>query len=157
MAKIEEIYKHINFPTYQDKAIASMLYLAAVIERHFEGKLLPYGISVQQFRILRVLHKFYPGGVAIYKLPQFLPNRKSDVSRMMVRMQNLGWVERIQDTKDKRITNASISPAGIELLNQISSNENSLMLDIRSINEEQAEKLNELLQPLVEEFYTGDE
>lgn len=156
MTKIEEIYKHIHFPTYQDKALASMLYLATVFEKHFENKLIPFGITIQQFRILRILRGFGPKGIAIYKLPHFLPDRKSDVSRILVRMENAGWVKRKQDKKDKRMTYASINANGIRLLDKIDTSEGLMSLEIKSMTELQAEQLYNLLQILVDEFHTTD-
>ena len=100
MTTIEDIYKHIHFPTAQDKALASMLHLATVFEKYFESQLLPFGITVPQFRILRVLRGHQPEGIAIYTLPRYLPDRKSDVSRMLVRMEKAGWVKRQQEIRE---------------------------------------------------------
>src|SRR5207253_1974863 len=152
MPRIEEIYKHIEFPTPQDKALASMLYLATAFEKHFENQLIDFSITIQQFRILRILRGL-PNGIAIYKLPHFLPDRKSDVSRILVRMEKAGWVARIQNTSDRRMTVASITPSGSKLMSEIDSKNGMMALEIKSMTEEQAHQLNELFQLLVNEFH----
>lgn len=156
MTTIEDIFKHIRFPTAQDKALASMLYLASVFEKQFEAQLLPYGITVPQFRILRVLRSHLPEGIAIYSLPRYLPDRKSDVSRMLVRMEKAGWVKRQQNARDKRITYASITREGAELLKKIDEQGKNLYIRIKNLNTEQATHLNELLQILVDEFHNSE-
>ena len=156
MATIEEIYKHIHFPTAQDKALASMLHLDTIFERQFEAQLVPFGITVPQFRILRILRSHLPEGIAIYTLPRYLPERKSDVSRMLVRMEKAGWVKRQQNAKDKRITYASITGEGIELLKKIDAQGKNIHIQIKNLTTEQATRLNELLQVLVDEFHNPD-
>jgi DNA-binding MarR family transcriptional regulator len=151
MKRIEEIYKHIDFGTYQNKAFASILYVGQMGERHIETKLAPFGLTAQQFRILRALRRAHPEGIAIYNLIEFLPDRKSDTSRMAARLEKLGWVQRKKDTKDKRIVNATITPKGMELLAEIDQKAGEFNYEV-NVTEEQAEQLYELLQIFVDAF-----
>ena len=94
---IEDLFKHVKFPTYQSKSFASILYLGTMGEKHLEKALAPFQISSQQFRILRGLRLAQPNGVPIYNLGQFLSAPSSDTSRMVTRMQKMGWAERIPE------------------------------------------------------------
>jgi DNA-binding MarR family transcriptional regulator len=151
MRTIEDIYKHIHFTTYENKAFASILYLGQMGEKFFENKLAPFGISAPQFRILRALRRA-PNGIAIYNLIEFLPDRKSDTSRIAVRMEKMGVVRRTKDTIDKRVVNVKITEKGMKLLAEIDAHESELAFEIKDLDEEKAKQLYELLQPFVDFF-----
>lgn len=151
MKRIEDIYKHIPFSSYENKAFASILYLGQMGEKFIENKLAPFGISGQQFRILRALRK-WPNGIAIYNLIEFLPDRKSDTSRMAARMEKLGLIVRKKDPVDKRVVNAIITEKGLNLLTEIDAHEQELGFEIKDLNEEKAKQLYDLLQPFVDFF-----
>jgi len=149
---IEDIYKNIPFTSYQNKAFASIMYLGVMGERYIETKLAEFNISTQQFRILRLLRRT-PDGMPIYTIAQYLPDRKSDISRLIERMHKSGLVSRKRDKKDKRVYNVLINQAGLNILAAIDSKEGDINFDIPDFNEEKAKILYEHLQVLVDAFY----
>lgn len=152
MITIEDIYKHIKYPTYLDKAFASILYLGTIGEKYVEEILLPYKISPPQFRLLRGLWKVYPDGISIYNMGQFLIDPKSDTSRLVTRLLKAGLVKRQKDKQDKRMKNVYLSKKGLRLLENIKSHTPVLGIEIGNYTPEQAKQLYELLQIMVDSF-----
>ena len=151
MKRIEDIYKHIPFGSYENRAFASILYLGQMGEKFIENKLSPFGITAQQFRILRALRRS-PNGIAIYNLIEFLPDRKSDTSRMAARMEKMGLIVRKKDATDKRVVNAIITEKGLQLLTEIDEKEVQFNFEIKDLTEEKAKQLYEILQLFVDAF-----
>lgn len=80
-----------------------------------------YGITAQQYNALRVLKSMKEGEMTISALGGRLVSRAPDMTRMLDKLADRGAVSRKRSSANRRIVEVSITPAGRELLKQLSS------------------------------------
>jgi DNA-binding MarR family transcriptional regulator len=68
---------------------------------------------------LRILRGAHPLGLSSARIQEKLIDRKSDVSRLINRIEKLGLIERRQNKKDKRVSEVFLTLRGLEILGQI--------------------------------------
>jgi len=146
MATLEEVFQNIVFRNEQHKAFTSVVYVASVAEKHLESVLEPHKITAQQYRVLRALRRAFPEGIRVYTLREFLIDAKSDISRLVDRMQKAGYVKKQSFKHDKRITHVVITPKGMKLMSEVEKHEDEFYRPVDRISQEQAKELNELLE-----------
>jgi DNA-binding MarR family transcriptional regulator len=82
--------------------------LAEVCER--------YGITHDQYNVLRVLRGVHPRGHPRYEVTRRLINRAPDVTRLLDRLEERGLVERVRSDEDRRLSLSRVTPKGLRLL-----------------------------------------
>jgi DNA-binding MarR family transcriptional regulator len=115
MKSIEEEVQQKKWHNDQHKAVINILFTYHVFKENMSSLLKPYKISFQQYNVLRILRASHPKGISSV----FIQNRKSDVSRLINRIEKLGLIERRQNREDKRISEIYLTLRGLELLGQI--------------------------------------
>ncbi len=79
-----------------------------------------FEINSQQYNVLRLLKAAQPGGMPTLAIGEKLVSRAPDITRLLDRLELRQWVVRVRPPEDRRQVLACITPAGIELLQQIS-------------------------------------
>ena len=148
MASLSDVFKHIVFRNEQHKAFTSVVYVASVAEKHIASVLEPFKFPPQQYRILRALRKAHPGGIRVSDLREFLIETKSDLPRLVDRLEKAGLVKRRSDKKDKRSTIVVITDKGLEKAIEIGKHEDEFYVPVDRLSAEQARQLNELLEAM---------
>jgi DNA-binding MarR family transcriptional regulator len=82
--------------------------LAEVCER--------YGITHDQYNVLRVLRGVHPRGHPRYEVARRLINRAPDVTRLLDRLEERGLVDRVRSDEDRRLSLSRITSKGLRLL-----------------------------------------
>lgn len=123
------------------------------MEKFQEMKLEPYGLAPQHYKMLRTLHQIGTEGIAVYALRKMLLNPKSDISRLVAKVEKMGLVMRTASESDKRKVHITITQKGIDLLGDIDRRKNDFWLDVNDVTEEENVQLYNLLQKLVHGFY----
>lgn len=105
-----------------------------------------YGISWQQFNILRILRGGYPHSSSLKELTNRMVDRTSNTSRLVDKLIHKGLVERITSENDRRKVNITISSKGLDLV-EVSSVALELELEksLQHMPEESLIELNRLL------------
>ncbi len=68
---------------------------------------------------MRLLKAAQPGALATLSIADRLVSRAPDITRLLDRLVANGWVERIRTEEDRRQVLARITPAGVQLLQEI--------------------------------------
>ena len=101
-----------------------------------------YGITGQQYNILRILRDAHPGGRPRNEVANFCPHRAPDVTRMLDRLVIHGLIERARAADDRRCSMARITKAGLKLIARI---EPELSAELRRLTKAlSAEELRQL-------------
>ena len=79
-----------------------------------------HGLTAQQYNALRLLRAAHPEKVATLHLASRLVSRAPDITRLIDKLAEAGWVERLRLPGDRRSVHVGITPAGIELLRGLS-------------------------------------
>jgi DNA-binding MarR family transcriptional regulator len=146
MSSLKEAFRNLQFRNEQHKAFTGVVFVASVAEKYLESALAPYKVSPQQFRILRALRKTDAEGISVYTLRDFLIDAKSDISRLVDRLQKSGFVKKRPGKADKRITQVVITPKGLRLLAKIDKHEDEFYKPVDRLPGAQARQLNKLLE-----------
>ncbi|MGJ5820600.1 MarR family winged helix-turn-helix transcriptional regulator [Paludibaculum fermentans] len=78
-----------------------------------------YGLSPVQFNALRILRGARPDALTCGEVGERLITRDPDVTRLLDRMEKLGWVSRYRGVNDRRVVRVVISERGLALLAQL--------------------------------------
>jgi len=89
-----------------------------------------YGLSAQQYNVLRLLKASDPQAVPTTVLVSQLISRAPDMTRMLDKLAERGWIERERSTIDRRTMLVNITIAGQELLRKLRD-------PVRQVNENQ--------------------
>ena len=79
----------------------------------------PHGLSPTQYNALRILRGAGADGLLCSEVGARMISRDSDITRLVDRMEKRGLVTRTRATKDRRVVRASITSAGLELLQRL--------------------------------------
>ena len=142
-----DISKDINskFDNNKVKALINILYTASWITNIQNTFFKTFGISPQQYNILRILNGANePLKVQVIK--ERMIDRSPNATRLMDKLCAKKLIERIPCPGDRRVVHITITVKGKQLINDISDNFNDDIL--KNITESEAIQLSELLDKL---------
>ena len=142
-----DLSKDINstFANNKIKALLNILYTASWISSCQNEFFKPYGISPQQYNILRILNGANePLNVQVIK--DRMIERSPNATRLMDKLCAKDYIERLPCPSDRRVVKIGITKKGQALLESIPNNLNKDLL--KNINEEDAETLSNLLDKM---------
>ncbi len=148
--RIEEAIKQKSFKNEYQKAHVNVLYTAAWLTASMNAVLKPFGLSMQQFNILRILRGKSPEPATIRELTEKMIDKMSNASRLVEKLRSKGLVDRRPCPQDRRRVEVRITPEGEALLARASEVvEQDIMRQMsQCLREEEAILLNELLDQL---------
>ena len=142
-----DISKDINskFPNNKVKALLNIVYTANWISSHQNAFFKPYGISPQQFNILRIL-RGAKTPLMVQSIKERMLERAPNATRLMDKLCNKDLISRIACPEDRRVVNIQITKNGLVLLEDIS----KYMKDdyLENVTEEEAGILSDLLDKI---------
>jgi DNA-binding MarR family transcriptional regulator len=142
--KIEEEIKQSKFQNPYQKAVINLIYTAHWLEGEHQKFLSEFGITGQQFNILRILRGQHPKSISATEVKNRMLDRNSDVSRLLNRLEKKNLIHRKTCESDKRATDIFISEEGLGLLDLIANKQESLD-HVLKLNAEEAQNLSDLL------------
>ena len=107
-------------------------------------KLKPYGITMQQYNVLRIL-RGAGEPITTSVIRERMLDKMSDTSRMVDRLHMKGLVLRMTCPSDKRLVDVTLSDAGNELLSQLDQFDNQMDAILDSLSENEVRLLSDLL------------
>lgn len=139
--------KDINskFPNYRIKATLNILYTANWISSQQNTFFKPYGLSPQQFNILRIL-KGAQKPLKVQTVKERMIERAPNATRLMDKLCAKGLINRTHCPTDRRVVHVEINPKGLELLKEISKQMKHTLLD--NLSEDEAKQLSDLLDKI---------
>ncbi len=114
-----EIKQSKPFHSLAEEAGVALARTADRLNDRVAAMLKPFGISPTQYNVLRILRGAGPQGRMCSEIADRMITRDPDVTRLLDRMQKMGWIERARDTKDRRVVITRITKQGLDLLKQI--------------------------------------
>lgn len=147
--RIEDEIKQVQFRNEYHKLNINLLFTASWLSQMTTQILRPHQLSWQQFNILRILRGRYPEPASVKLLSERMIDKMSNASRLVEKLRQKGYVERIESPTDRRRVEISITELGIEVINKASEvleNETEARLSI--ISEAEAQQINTFLDSL---------
>lgn len=146
-----EIGKEINqgkFKSEWQKVNLNILFTSYWIQNQVKEILKDYDLTNQQFNVLRILRGTYPNPLSNTIIRNRMLDKMSDVSRILVRLQEKELIIKQDNGKDRRASDITISPKGLKLLESIDVKETELEGISKNLSEEEARLLNNLCDKL---------
>ena len=104
-----------------------------------------YGVTNQQYNILRILRGRYPDPCTIQDLKKRMLDKQPDVSRLVDRLQSKGLLVRQSNAEDRRKMDVAISDKGLTLLNEMDPAVTEFDEIFAGLTDKEVDQLNQLL------------
>lgn len=89
--------------------------------RAYEDELFgEFGLTPQQYNVLRLLRGQHPARIRTLDLAAKLVSRAPDITRMLDRLEQRGWIERDRPADNRRVVHVGITEEGLALLSELS-------------------------------------
>jgi DNA-binding MarR family transcriptional regulator len=132
------------------KVALNIFFTSNWLSQHQKEIFKNFKITVQQYNILRILRGQKGQPVTIGNIKSRMLERESDVSRIVDKMKQRGWIKRYSCEEDRRATHIFITEAGMQLLKDMDCHEADFDKMLSGLSKEDAEQLNNLLDKIRE-------
>lgn len=140
--------KQSKFRNEHHKMLINILFTSGWLDAKHACNLKPYGISSQQYNILRILRGQHPKPATVNLLIERMLDKNSNASRLVEKLRLKKLVERATCPEDRRAVNVLITQKGLDLLTEIDKHETSFLKELKNLSEKEAEQINLLLDKL---------
>jgi DNA-binding MarR family transcriptional regulator len=143
--KIEDEIKQPKFRNPHQKAVINLLYTANWLMDKNNSFFKEFGITNQQFNILRILRGQHPKKISGAEIKSRMIDKNSDVSRLLDRLIAKKLIEKSQCPNDKRAADVLITQSGLDLLELIDKKMDQTDSAVMNLTQQEAEQLSLLL------------
>ncbi|WP_026755950.1 MarR family winged helix-turn-helix transcriptional regulator [Sediminibacter sp. Hel_I_10] len=142
-----DLSKDINskFDNYKVKALLNIIYTSNWISSCQNEFFKDYGISPQQYNILRILNGA-DAPLKVQTIKERMLERSPNATRLMDKLCAKNYIERIPSAEDRRVVKIAITQEGKTLLENIPKDFNMDLL--KNLSESEAEQLSLLLDKM---------
>ena len=144
---IEQDIQQPNFRNEFQKMGINLLFTANWLNEQIGKMLSEEGVTQQQYNILRILR-----GSAIplstLKIRERMLDKMSDTSRIVDRLIAKELVVKNTCEKDKRLVDITLSPKGLDLVDQLDQFNERIDALLKGINESEAQMMNQILDKI---------
>jgi DNA-binding MarR family transcriptional regulator len=146
--QIELEIKQKSFKSEYHKLTVNLMYTGHWLQLKNHNHLKQFGLTVQQYNVLRILKGQHPSPVTVSLVIDRMLDKMSNASRLIEKLRKKGLVERRVCEKDRRAVDVLISPKGLNLLKHIENFDHQWENIFKNLSTSEAKNLNELLNKL---------
>lgn len=142
-----ELKQKVPFASREQEAYLSLLRTADALQAQVEGKLKEFGLTGTQYNALRILRGAGPDGLPCREIGERMITRDPDITRLLNRLEDHGFVERTRARHDRRVIYGKITAAGLKRLREMDGPvEKHGREMLRDVGQEKLKQLIELLE-----------
>lgn len=112
----KEIQQKKPFRGAGQEALIGIVRTADVLKRHMSGVIEPYGVTGQQYNVLRILRGARPDPLPTMEIARRMIENTPGITGLLDRLEEKGFVRRARDDDDRRCSRCSITDKGLRLL-----------------------------------------
>ena len=146
--KLEHEIKQSAFQDEYQKLAVNILYTFFWMKEQNAQLLKPFGITMQQYNVLRILRGQHPKGCTTSDIRSRMLDKMSDTSRLVDRLTKLGLVEKKVNPSDRRLVVVKITDNGLDLLGKIDLDGDTTETFSGQLSTEEARQVNVLLDKM---------
>ncbi len=146
--KLEEELKQKQFKSEHQKAVLNILFTGHWLDSENTKILKPYGISPQQYNVLRILKGQHPNAISVNNIMGRMIDKMSNTSRLVEKLRQKELIERVICEHDRRQVDVKITDQGIKLLEKLTSKMNDFDQLINNITVGEAKLINTILDKI---------
>jgi DNA-binding MarR family transcriptional regulator len=143
--KIEDEIKQKKFTNEYHKANVNLIFTSTWLNAVHHKFFKKYGVSTQQFNILRILRGQNGATVPLKLLTERMLDKMSNTSRLVEKLFQKKLVERSICEDNRRQIDIKLSAKGLELVNEISEELEKKHKGKQNLSIDEAKELNRLL------------
>ncbi|MBF9237813.1 MarR family transcriptional regulator [Hymenobacter sp. BT683] len=149
--RIEDEIKQPLFQDEHQKAHINLVYTAGWLQLRQAIAFKPFGLTLPQFNILRILRGQHPLPATVALLIDRMLDKTSNASRIVDRLEEKALVTRTVCPANRRAVDIRITQAGMDLLNRIEEAGIARCHGMSLLSAEEAHQLNTLLDKIRDE------
>lgn len=147
--KLEEEIKQGKFKNEFQKLALNVIFTGNWLNSNSIKAFKPYGVSPQQYNVLRILNGQYPDAISVNCIAERMLDKNSNASRLVDKLNLKELVKRETCEHDRRQVDIAITAKGIGLLKQMEGMALSMNDCIsENVSEEEAKQLNNFLDSI---------
>jgi DNA-binding MarR family transcriptional regulator len=116
---LAELKQKAPFTSREQEAYLSLLRTTDALETQVEAWLKDFGLTGTQFNALRILRGAGPEGLPCREIGERMITHDPDITRLLNRLEDRGFVERTRAKHDRRVIYGKITAAGLKLLREM--------------------------------------
>ena len=117
--RLEDEIKQPIFHSEAHKAYLNVLFTAGWLSNRYAAVFKPYGLTMPQFNVLRILRGQHPLPATVALLIERMLDKNSNASRIVDKLEEKKLVTRLVCPANRRAVDIRITEAGLRLLRQI--------------------------------------
>lgn len=147
--EIEKILKTTSNLPLSKQVVVNFLFTYGIVNGKLNDVLKPFGVSIQQFNVLRILKGQKEKPITLTEVQERMINKMSNTTRLVDKLIKKGFVLKQINRKNKRKIDITITKEGLLFLDEI-----SLLIDsteqniISSLTNDEAYNLIRLLDKI---------
>ncbi|WP_317233057.1 MULTISPECIES: MarR family winged helix-turn-helix transcriptional regulator [Pontibacter] len=146
--KIEDEIKQSAFKSEYHKAYINLLYTSNWLEQEQSNLFKPFGVTLPQYNVLRILRGQHPKPATVSLLIERMLDKTSNASRIVDKLEAKELVTRKQCPNDRRTVDVLITDKGLALLKEMDTLDGGSKTGIRNLTEQETTELNRLLDKI---------
>ncbi len=146
--KIEEEIKQDKFHSEYQKLAINILFTSNWLNSTTTKTLKPFGISSQQYNVLRILKGQSPNSISVNNIMERMIDKMSNTSRLVEKLRQKELIERVICEKDRRQVDVKITKKGLDLLEKVKTEMNGFKVLSNNLSGKEAKSINELLDKM---------
>jgi DNA-binding MarR family transcriptional regulator len=115
----DEIKQTRPFRSSAEEVVVSVLRTAAVMQRHLSQVVEAYGVTIQQYNVLRILRGAGEAGLPTLAIRDRMVEEAAGITRLLDKLESAGHVVRERSTPDRRQVLCHITPKGEALITSV--------------------------------------
>ncbi len=149
LMNIESAIQQKEFKSNRHKLDVNMIYTGSWLMLMKKRVLSPFNLSPQQFNILRILRGSRPKPCSLKVVSERMLDKSSNTSRLVDKLLDKKWVDRVICPSDRRKVEIEISEEGLEIVEKASmAIEDDLMATYQNLTDDEVDTLNRLLNKI---------
>lgn len=114
-----EIQQSRPFRSDSEEAALALVRTADQVQRALSEVIAPFGITLQQYNVLRILRGAVPQSLPTLEIAARMVEQAPGITRLLDRLEQKGLIARERGKQDRRCVYCSIRPAGLALLDRL--------------------------------------
>ncbi|MCB9361554.1 MAG: MarR family transcriptional regulator [Flavobacteriales bacterium] len=144
--KLEKEIKQKKFKNEFQKLALNIIFTGNWLNSNSIKTFKPFGISPQQYNVLRILKGQYPDAISVNCIAERMLDKNSNASRLVDKLNTKGLIKRETCEHDRRQVDIAITEKGIKLLGQMEGISNEIDAKIKAnLSDVEAKQLNDFL------------
>jgi DNA-binding MarR family transcriptional regulator len=141
----EEIKQQKPFVNELEKLFVNILYTASWIDGKNIQRLKVYGLSPQQYNVLRILRGAQPNASSLGYIASRMIDKNSNATRLVEKLRQKGFVEREVCLDNRRQVDIHITPSGLDILSRIDNEAENWLEKFNTLSKDELLIINLLL------------